>query len=548
MAAEASADPNFTIVMRGYERDEVDAYLRDVLAETTRLGERVSQLESELAAARAAAKAETTPEAGFKQLGEETTRILVAAETAAREMREKAERQADAELAAADKAARERVEQASDHADRIVAEAESRQADIEAEIRRLEGVRAELVDRLRAAIGTTERAIGQTPSIDQDASRPTAPAPSSPRTPAFQPEAEVEVEPAPGDEEEAPTPVVEEEDDITAAPPAEETTAEADEDYLDELDLNDIVLEDLDTEPAGTAAADTPVEDIATTDVVEEAGEVTEEGVAAPEQDVVDEAGGGADRGAVEAALAEADEAAGRTPLRVPVVDADPLMLRERSLAGVRPGMLRRLRRSLQELQNGVLESVRVRTDDNSVEDLLPTDAESGAIADVARIFLDAGYRAGRADAPTLTGGDSLQDPPTDSTLVGDTADALAREVLAELRTTLAPSLRAGIEAVEPDASLSERVGEVFRDLKGPVVETVVDRHLTRTYGRATLDGWAEEGIGRVMWVLGDETRCPEGVCRANEAEGAIALGDEFSSGHAVPPAHDGCTCVLAPA
>ncbi len=549
MAADASANPNFTIVMRGYERDEVDAYLRDVVAEATRLGERVAQLESELESARSEVSTQSTPEQGFKQLGEETTRILVAAETAAREMREKAERQADAELAAADKAARERVEQASAHADRIVAEAEGRQRDIEAEIRRLEGVRAELVDRLRAAIGTTEQAIGSAPTLDADAIRPTTTATPPSRDAAFQPAAEVEVEPAPGDVEPEDEPVAEEPvaeeptEEPAAEPVAEEPVVDdavtdevapadalddEDDSYLDELDLNDIVLDDLDEEPT-----DTSVDEVVAVEA---------------EDDDLEEVGSGADRGAVEAALAEADAAAGRAPAPAPVVDADPAMLRERSLAGVRPGMLRRLRRSLQELQNGVLESVRVRTEDNVVDDLLPTDAESGALADVARVFLDAGYRAGRADAPVLLGDEVLQDPPTDTTLVSDTADALARELLAELRTTLAPSLRAGIEAVEPDASLSERVGEVFRDLKGPVIETVVDRHLTRTYGRATLDGWRDQDVARVQWVLGEETRCPEGVCRANEAEGAVAIGDDFSSGHAVPLAHDGCTCALQPA
>ncbi len=48
VAVDGNVDPNFTIVMRGYERDEVDAYLRDVVAETSRLGERVAQLEADL--------------------------------------------------------------------------------------------------------------------------------------------------------------------------------------------------------------------------------------------------------------------------------------------------------------------------------------------------------------------------------------------------------------------------------------------------------------------------------------------------------------------
>jgi hypothetical protein len=223
-------------------------------------------------------------------------------------------------------------------------------------------------------------------------------------------------------------------------------------------------------------------------------------------------------------------------------------MLRERSLAGVRPGMLRRLRRGLQELQNGVLEAVRTRDEGAEAADLLPGDDDVDGLHDVARLFLDAGYRAGRTDAPVLTGGEPLQDPPTDTKLVGSTAELLAVELLDELRTTLKPSLRAGLEAEEPGASLSERVGEVFRDLKGPVVETVVDEHLTAIYGRAILAGWGEEGVGQVRWLLGEEARCPEGMCRANAVEGTVALGTPFPSGHAVPLAHEGCTCALEPA
>lgn len=536
MAVDGTADPNFTVVMRGYEREEVDAYLRDLVAETTRLGQRVAELESELESARDRGAAGSSPEDGFRQLGEETTRILVAAETAAREMREKAERQADAELDAAEKAARERVENASAHADRIVAEAESRQRDVEAEIRQLEDVRAEMVDRLRGAISTTEQAITNVPSVDVDA--PAAPADTAARrtepvatSPFEAVEDPVEVESAPGDvgEDVAGT------DTAAADLDTEAAGAELDEPAVVEQITERDPIEPETTKPAPVEPAPAPVEPAP---AEPEAAELDQ-----------DEPHHGADRGALEAALAEADAAAGRAPTAAPEAEqADVGMLRERSLAGVRPGMLRRLRRSLQELQNGVLESVRTRDEDTPVEALLPTTAEATGLADVARIFLDAGYRAGRADAPVLLGDEALQDPPTDGTVVGDTAEGLAEALLDELRTTLAPSLRAGVEADEPGASLSERVGEVFRDLKGPVIETVVDRHLTRTYGRATLDGLAEEGVSEVRWVLGEETRCPEGMCRANEDEGAVELGSDFPSGHAVPLAHDGCTCALEPA
>ena len=48
--------------------------------------------------------------------------------------------------------------------------------------------------------------------------------------------------------------------------------------------------------------------------------------------------------------------------------------------------------------------------------------------------------------------------------------------------------------------------------------------------------------------MLGKETRCPEGMCRANQDQGAVAIGSDFPSGHAVPLAHEGCTCALEPA
>ncbi|NIS35272.1 MAG: hypothetical protein GWO04_37380, partial [Actinobacteria bacterium] len=66
--------------------------------------------------------------------------------------------------------------------------------------------------------------------------------------------------------------------------------------------------------------------------------------------------------------------------------------------------------------------------------------------------------------------------------------------------------------------------------------------------GRATLDTWRRQGVPGVLWVLGEETRCPEGKCRTNAAEGPVAPGQEFPSGDALPQVHDGCTCVLAPA
>jgi hypothetical protein len=224
-------------------------------------------------------------------------------------------------------------------------------------------------------------------------------------------------------------------------------------------------------------------------------------------------------------------------------VDVDPRGLRDQSLAGVRPGMLRRLKRALQDVQNGVLDQLR-QADGVDPDALMPTGDDLEQLTGVAQMFLTAAYRAGVHDGGALVG----QEAPEDAGDAGRVPDDAAafRDLLAnEIRASLTPSLRAGIEAGEPEPSLSERVGEVFRDLKGPVIETVVDEHLTRVYGHGLIGVWRELDVDQKSWVLGDEPRCPENQCRGNDAEGAVALEADFSSGDLVPPAHPGCTCAI---
>jgi cell division septum initiation protein DivIVA len=594
---DENTNRDFVITKRGYERNQVDEHLRGVHYELEGLRTRVTELTDAVSAHELAA-ASAQPHDSFKALGEETTRILVAAENAATKMRTDAEgavaetvgtaqsrattigaeaddlmatahrtaaevaakaddaaarteqvaaaaaarlvadveqrlaeastnaaeklaqaeaaasecvaaaeyeaaqirRTAAAELATAERSSRERMAAASDQAASTVAEGEARRGDVEAQIDQLHEGRRELIAAVRGAIGSTSAALDLIEEQPETVGVVTVPEPVA-GVPAFAPESEPESEPAPEPESEP--------ESEPGPEPAPEPEPES--------------------EPAPKPAPE-PARELA------------------PEPVVAEESHAGADKGALEAALAMASVAAGREPTPSSDRDVEPAMLRERSLAGIRPGMLRRLRRGLQELQNGVLESVRERNGDGEIDALLPAPEVSSALSDVARVFLDAGYRAGRADAPVLRGDQPLEDPPTDGARVATASDTLAGELLAELRTTLAPSLRAGVEASEPDASLSERVGEVFRDLKGPVIETVVDRHLTRVYGEATIDGWKASGVTEVEWVLGDESRCPEGMCRANEAEGAIAVGSDFPSGHPVPQVHEGCTCALLPA
>lgn len=567
---------SFTVAMRGYDRAEVDRVVSEAAAELQRLAARVEDLEQRAAAA-ARESTGDDPMDAYRSLGERTTAILVQAETAARQQREEAEaeaarlreeaavhaervtgeadehartvraeadaharqvrddadaearervedasRRAASEVAAAERAARERGETASAHARKVVEDAEARRDEVEAERARIDAARAGLVAGLRAAVDAVaaevdllERAPG--PDAESDAG----------------PDAEPD---AGSDAESGGEPDAGSEDGVSSSSPAHGSDAPVPDEP------------DLDAPAAGAAAVPAASRDaegpgVATVDAPDRAAEV-------PGQDGPgdDDAPVAVAPSPVAVAVTQAAVVAGREAPAVSDEPVAPSMLRERSLAAVRPGMLRRLRRGLQELQNGALESLRERSRDADADALLPGEDVAEQLVEVARGFLDAAYRVGAGDAPVLRGGDPDPDAEADRAVVEEAAAMLAGGLVHELRTTLRPSLAAGLDADEADASLSERVGEVFRDIKGPVVEGLVDEHLTRIYGTATNAAWAVDGVEQVRWVLGEEARCPEGACRGNAGEDPQPVGATFPSGHAVPPVHEGCTCALAPA
>jgi hypothetical protein len=254
------------------------------------------------------------------------------------------------------------------------------------------------------------------------------------------------------------------------------------------------------------------------------------------------------DAGDDEAEEAEEEDPFEADPFDVDVDadDRDPIALREQSLGGVRPGMLRRLKRGMQDVQNSVLDATQRAGGD--AEAMLPSEGDLADLAATAQLFLSAAYRAGLNDGAELEGAELGEDEVGDPSRVPASAATFQSVLAHEIRSTLAPSLRAGIEAGEPATSLSERVGEVFRDLKGPIVEQLVDEHMLKVYASGMLDLWRARSVSRVRWVLGDESRCPENRCRTNATEGPVAPGDEFASGDRQPPAHDGCACALLPA
>ena len=176
-AAESGQDtpdgpPAFRMVWRGYDREEVDAYLPQLLA---RLGEAVDRY-AEAEQAKAALQRELTSlrEGSLQQLGGEATALLQEAGRSAEQLVEharrhaetiieKAQQQAEQGRAEVTDEAQQALAQAREVADHIRREVEQERAALHSETEQVHEFRDGLVDdlgRVHGAVGALLERIG----------------------------------------------------------------------------------------------------------------------------------------------------------------------------------------------------------------------------------------------------------------------------------------------------------------------------------------------------------------------------------------------------
>lgn len=610
----------FDAALRGYDRGEVAAFLGVVASQQAGLRQRLAELERRLASRRrGGGRGPMNREEALEALGEEVSRILLAAEKTAAEIRARAEdeveRQRREVLEEVRAEVRDELEEARERAARLVDEAEREREEVLEELRGAMDVRDRIVTELRAVAdrlrettlrledaGGPRREVAAPGDAAQGAGTAEGPddgLPAGDRAAVGQ----TDDRGAGSDEARSDEARSDEERDREDGNDADRGDADRGDEHEDDGHRDDGGRRQRHPVGASTGGGDhggdhgpgdpgggqgdgssrTPSDTPSATSPGTPVGTSAETPPARPVVTIVDEAvsdlagsetrtssprpgsttepaetgaDGEGDEQGVEARHARGD---GPQPSEAPETDrapetddtpaptSRPVALRARTLAAVRPGMVRRLKRSLQDLQNETLTAVRESADRGAVERLLPSDDEVDAIDRVAERFLTAAFRGGAGDAAALCGA------PLDADTVGteDLAevraglrDALDRELTGALRGTL----QAGVEAGEPGAMLSERVGQVFRDVRLSVLDGLVEEALIGAYSRGLIGAWERVGQDRITWVLVDERRCPERRCSTNAAEGAVRTGGQFPSGHAVPPAHPACGCALEPA
>jgi len=283
-------------------------------------------------------------------------------------------------------------------------------------------------------------------------------------------------------------------------------------------------------EATGTASADDATTSAATTsdgstsDVSADALPTGDADPGAP--------GDGAD-GPADAATTGGDPTAGEEG---PPEARHPLAAqRDDLIAPIVTGLSRRLKRSLQDNQNDLLDQLRAKGTSWS-PDLLPDETEHiDSFATSALPFLEEA-----ADAGAVLVGNSKKRPSADALL--GVARQLAAGIVTPLRRRLVEG--DGLEGAE-ESVVTEHVGSAFREWKGERIESLAGDHVVAALSLGTM---AVAGKGGIEWVAvaaPGGSPCPD--CEDNGLNGAQAAGVEFPTGHPHPPAHPGCRCLLAP-
>jgi cell division septum initiation protein DivIVA len=234
--------------------------------------------------------------------------------------------------------------------------------------------------------------------------------------------------------------------------------------------------------------------------------------------------------------------------------DVESLARRDHLLGPVTAKLGRALKRALQDDQNDLLNALRQSTRKPVLDELVPPTVQLQRFAGAATEQLAKAHQAG---AEFLVRGDAVEGPsvnaPAPSEELSFEAGAgLAAELAEELSAML--RLRTEEALAELDGSLegsADAAGVAYREWKGSRVEGLAGDFTTRAFAAgelAVLGSAANQSVPLVRWAVEDDDAggsCPD--CDDNSLAGPQPPGAVFPTGHAQPPVHPGCRCLLVP-
>jgi len=237
-----------------------------------------------------------------------------------------------------------------------------------------------------------------------------------------------------------------------------------------------------------------------------------------------------ATEGDASSAAVEASGESGAEPTdadAVPGPDDEVIARRDELLAPVTARLGRTVKRALGDDQNRLLDQLR-STPSLSVDDLLGSENDHLAVfATATRGHLAEAFTAGT----TFTGSGAAAVSEGDA--VEQSVAGLAHVVVTMLRRQIA----------DGGGELGDRVGGAFREWRGERVERLAGDYATQAFSAGVTAAAAD---GKVRWVVTSADGCSD--CEDNALAGAVSTAETFPTGHSHPPAHSGCRCLVAPA
>jgi hypothetical protein len=96
---------------------------------------------------------------------------------------------------------------------------------------------------------------------------------------------------------------------------------------------------------------------------------------------------------------------------------------------------------------------------------------------------------------------------------------------------------------IEDDGGdLGDQVSAAYREWRGERVQRVSGDYATQAFSAGVVAAGADQ---KLRWIVTSATGCSD--CADNALAGAVSASEAFPTGHAHPPAHSGCRCLVAP-
>ncbi len=137
--------------------------------------------------------------------------------------------------------------------------------------------------------------------------------------------------------------------------------------------------------------------------------------------------------------------------------------------------------------------------------------------------------------AGTVFGGGEAGTASSDGA-VEQAAAGLARTVVTMLRRRI-------LDGGDDGEEVADRVGSAFREWRGERIERLVGDFAVQAFSAGVAASSSSDGM--VRWVMTSPTGCSD--CDDNALAGPVPLAEGFPTGHAYPPAHSGCRCLVTP-